>query len=168
MIRMLFCFLGSTPRVILGSRTPHTPSSTSGPGIIWWSIQFDRVVRLIRVFFFFFFFFFPFLLGLILLQPFIMCKLFFFSFTICHADLFFAIALFCLCSKVFLSHRSVARLNLNVFIISIIRFSLVSLPFPDHCHQCANPFLNIFSEYGAVVYNARNVAIKVLSQWVLH
>ena len=50
---MLFCFLGSTPRVILGSRTPHTPSSTSGPGIIWWSIQFDRVVRLIQVFFFF-------------------------------------------------------------------------------------------------------------------
>ena len=46
---MLFCLLGSTPRIILGSRTPHTPLSTSGPGIMWWSIQFDRVVRLIRV-----------------------------------------------------------------------------------------------------------------------
>ena len=81
---MLFCLLGSTPRVILGSRTPHTPSSTSGPGIIWWSIQFDRVVRLIRVFFLSFFF----LLGLILLQTFILCILFSF-FTICYADLFF-------------------------------------------------------------------------------
>ena len=163
MIRMLFCFLGSTPRVILGSRTPHTPSSTSGPGIIWWSIQFDRVVRLIQVFFFFLF-----ILGLILLQPFIMCNLFFFSSQYATPTSFLQLcvylALFCLCFKVFLSHRSIERLNLNVF----IRFSLVSLPFSDHCHQCANPFLNIFSEYGAVVYNARNVAIKVLSQWVLH
>ena len=163
MIRVLFCFLGSTPRVILGSRTPHTPSSTSGPGIIWWSIQFDRVVRLIQVFFFFLF-----ILGLILLQPFIMCNLFFFPSQYATPTSFLQLcvylALFCLCFKVFLSHRSIERLNLNVF----IRFSLVSLPFSDHCHQCANPFLNIFSEYGAVVYNARNVAIKVLSQWVLH
>ena len=163
MIRMLFCFLGSTPRVILGSRTPHTPSSTSGPGIIWWSIQFDRVVRLIRVFFFFFLF----LLGLILLQPFIMCKLLFFSSQYATPTSFLQLcaylALFCLCFKVFLSHSSIERLNLNVFIISIIRFSLVSLPFSNHCHQCVNPFLNIFSEYGAVVYNARNVAM-----WVLH
>ena len=39
---------GSTPRVILGSQTPQTPISTSGPGYIWWSIQFDRVVRIKR------------------------------------------------------------------------------------------------------------------------
>ena len=46
------CYFASQvvpPRVILGSRTPHTLLSTSGPGIMWWSIQFDRVVRLIRV-----------------------------------------------------------------------------------------------------------------------
>ncbi|CAH3042520.1 unnamed protein product [Porites lobata] len=37
--------ISNTPRVILGSRTPHTPLSTSGPGIMWWSIQFDRVIK---------------------------------------------------------------------------------------------------------------------------
>ena len=37
------------PRVILGSQTPQTPISTSGPGYIWWSIQFDRVVRMKRL-----------------------------------------------------------------------------------------------------------------------
>ena len=163
MIRMLFCFLGSTPRVILGSRTPHTPSSTSGPGIIWWSIQFDRVVRLIQVFFFF-----SFSIGPNFTPTFYHEQLVFFPSQYATPTSFLQLcvylAFFCLCFKVFLSHRSIERLNLNVF----IRFSLVSLPFSDHCHQCANPFLNIFSEYGAVVYNARNVAIKVLSQWVLH
>ena len=46
--QILFWPTGSTPRVILGSETPQTPISTSGPGYIWWSIQFDRVVRIKR------------------------------------------------------------------------------------------------------------------------
>ena len=46
---ILFWPTGSTPRVILGSQTPQTPLSTSGPGYIWWSIQFDRVVRIKRL-----------------------------------------------------------------------------------------------------------------------
>ena len=39
-----FLIVGSTPRVIWGSQTPQSPLSNSGPGYIWWSIQFDRVV----------------------------------------------------------------------------------------------------------------------------
>ena len=45
---ILFLPTGSTPRVILGRQTPQNPISTSGPGYIWWSIQFDRVVRIKR------------------------------------------------------------------------------------------------------------------------
>ena len=47
--QILFWPTGSTPRVILGSQTPQTPISTSGLGYIWWSIQFDRVVRIKRL-----------------------------------------------------------------------------------------------------------------------
>ena len=47
--QILFWPTGSAPRVILGSQTPQTPISTSGPGYIWWSIQFDRVVRMKRL-----------------------------------------------------------------------------------------------------------------------
>ena len=47
--QILFWPTGSTPRVILGSQTPQTPISTSGPGYNWWSIQFDRVVRIKRL-----------------------------------------------------------------------------------------------------------------------
>ena len=47
--QILFWPTGSTPRVILGSQTPQTAISTSGPGYIWWSIQFDRVVRIKRL-----------------------------------------------------------------------------------------------------------------------
>ena len=46
---ILFLPTGSTPRVILGRQTPQNPISTSGPGYIWWSIQFDRVVRIKRL-----------------------------------------------------------------------------------------------------------------------
>lgn len=37
--------LGNTPQVILGSHWPRYPISEFGPGLMWWSIQFDRVVR---------------------------------------------------------------------------------------------------------------------------
>ena len=36
--------VGSTPRVVWGSQTPKSPPSNSGPGYVWWSIQFNRVV----------------------------------------------------------------------------------------------------------------------------
>ena len=45
---ILFLPTGSTPRVILGRQTPKTPLSASGLRYIWWSIQFDRVVRIKR------------------------------------------------------------------------------------------------------------------------
>ena len=47
--QILFWPTGSTPHVILESQTPQTPISTSGLGYIWWSIQFDRVVRIKRL-----------------------------------------------------------------------------------------------------------------------
>ena len=83
-------------------------------------------------------------------------------------------------------------LNLIVFIISIIFFFLplyLSLLFADHCQHRSYLFIlfgclflrytivvvftdilniYIFSEYCAVVYNARIGAIKVLSQWAFH
>ena len=43
-------FLGSTPRVIIGSRMPRNPISKSGPGFVRWSIQFDRLVNMITNF----------------------------------------------------------------------------------------------------------------------
>ena len=38
-------FLGNTPHVILGTRSPISPMSEFGAGLIWWSVHFDRVVR---------------------------------------------------------------------------------------------------------------------------
>ena len=35
-----YCFLGNTPRIIMGSQIPRNPVSRSGPGFIFWSIQF--------------------------------------------------------------------------------------------------------------------------------
>ena len=39
-----YCFVGNTPRVIMGSQQPLNPISKVGGGFTWWSIQFDRVV----------------------------------------------------------------------------------------------------------------------------
>ena len=44
-------FVGSTPRVILGSQTTQSPPNNSEPGYVWWSIQFDRAVRTITIYF---------------------------------------------------------------------------------------------------------------------
>ncbi|XP_022787102.1 uncharacterized protein LOC111327235 [Stylophora pistillata] len=37
--------LSNTPHVILGTRRPISPMSEIGTGLIWWSIQFDRVIK---------------------------------------------------------------------------------------------------------------------------
>lgn len=37
--------LSNTPQVILGSQSPKYPLSESGRGLIWWSIQFDRLIK---------------------------------------------------------------------------------------------------------------------------
>lgn len=42
--------LGNTPRVIMGTHRPRHPKSEIGPGSKWWSIQFDRVVRIDLIF----------------------------------------------------------------------------------------------------------------------
>ena len=44
-------FVGSTPRVILGSQTTQSPPNNGEPGYVWWSIQFDRAVRTITIYF---------------------------------------------------------------------------------------------------------------------